>query len=517
MRMPCGRLGDQVFIGKTNGSSCKKSRPKPLIQPHSSTNALCSSLLQRADFSCIQTGDNYNETHLTGLLLCKYTHIFFSGYGNTTLQELFPRFPEVQLFDTTISDMDIDQTMLLTTCLQQYWRKIYWCDIETAVSAVIALIWRMGGFLIYKITNNSEEVSSNLEQNANNASLSYPKKKTVRSFLCIILVMIRSIGMRAVTKNVANRCIQKDEGDAYLQVQGYSEAMQARMHICNPVHENILRIKRVRSGAGSSTGKNILQDEALWNYVRSKLPDNAIGEPPRRFSKEMNNLLRNCCILLQASCTHFQRNVALHECASVLQAALCTYYIVPAMDSYKKLIMLSDVLGGQRINYAFDYVNFDSGDIAQVLYLHNPLYKQGKAPSTVQEWDSGPCGPLSAFMAFDPTVEMYYEDEEDPLGILGLPCRVTRPSEHTKLKKTARGSVTELKRFAFIINNTGLFLLDRKESNVYTAEPSIDTPHHYALYLVCMYVFLNDQLSDIVKVAVNSMKISGNNNLQREI
>ena len=30
---------DQVFVGKTNGSSCGKSRHKPLIQPHSSTRA----------------------------------------------------------------------------------------------------------------------------------------------------------------------------------------------------------------------------------------------------------------------------------------------------------------------------------------------------------------------------------------------------------------------------------------------------------------------------------------------
>ena len=30
---------DQVFIGKTNGSSCEESRPKPSIQPQSSTRA----------------------------------------------------------------------------------------------------------------------------------------------------------------------------------------------------------------------------------------------------------------------------------------------------------------------------------------------------------------------------------------------------------------------------------------------------------------------------------------------
>ena len=40
---------DQVFIGKTNGSSCRKSRPKPLIQPHSSTRATpCANAMRKA-------------------------------------------------------------------------------------------------------------------------------------------------------------------------------------------------------------------------------------------------------------------------------------------------------------------------------------------------------------------------------------------------------------------------------------------------------------------------------------
>ena len=40
---------DQVFIGKINGSSCRKSRAKPLIQPHSSTRATpCANAMRKA-------------------------------------------------------------------------------------------------------------------------------------------------------------------------------------------------------------------------------------------------------------------------------------------------------------------------------------------------------------------------------------------------------------------------------------------------------------------------------------
>ena len=58
--MPCGRLGllwqrerDQVFIGKTNGSSCRKSRPKPLIQPHSRQKARGGSTFKNASGPCL--------------------------------------------------------------------------------------------------------------------------------------------------------------------------------------------------------------------------------------------------------------------------------------------------------------------------------------------------------------------------------------------------------------------------------------------------------------------------------
>ena len=38
---------DQVFIGKTNGSSCRKSRPKLLIQSHSSARSIFGLIAKR--------------------------------------------------------------------------------------------------------------------------------------------------------------------------------------------------------------------------------------------------------------------------------------------------------------------------------------------------------------------------------------------------------------------------------------------------------------------------------------
>ena len=45
-----------MFIGKTNGSSYRKSRPKPLIQPHSSTRATpCANAMRKANHNLSNT------------------------------------------------------------------------------------------------------------------------------------------------------------------------------------------------------------------------------------------------------------------------------------------------------------------------------------------------------------------------------------------------------------------------------------------------------------------------------
>ena len=51
---------------------------------------------------------------------------------------------------------------------------------------------------------------------------------------------------------------------------------------------------------------------------------------------------------------------------------------------------------GQRLNYALDFQHFDTGQLSQVVYLHNPLYTARAPPTMVEEWDSV-SGPLAAF------------------------------------------------------------------------------------------------------------------------
>ncbi len=63
------------------------------------------------------------------------------------------------------------------------------------------------------------------------------------------------------------------------------------------------------------------------------------------------------------------------------------------------------ILPGQRLNYALDFQHFDTGQLSQVVYLHNPLYSARAPPTMVEEWD-GPAGPLAAFVQLHTGVQV---------------------------------------------------------------------------------------------------------------
>ena len=68
-RLLAGYERDQVFIGKTNGSSCRKSRPKPLIQPHSSTRATpCANAMRKANYALQNERTDLLDTTVSALL-----------------------------------------------------------------------------------------------------------------------------------------------------------------------------------------------------------------------------------------------------------------------------------------------------------------------------------------------------------------------------------------------------------------------------------------------------------------
>jgi len=63
-----------------------------------------------------------------------------------------------------------------------------------------------------------------------------------------------------------------------------------------------------------------------------------------------------------------------------------------------------------------------------VIYLHNLQFKQDVPPNTISDWrDESPAGPIAAFLQLITDLEIWLQDSDDPLGILGDIMQIRRP------------------------------------------------------------------------------------------
>jgi len=73
------------------------------------------------------------------------------------------------------------------------------------------------------------------------------------------------------------------------------------------------------------------------------------------------------------------------------------------------------------------------GQLSQVIYLHNLQFKQDVPPNTILDWrDDSPAGPIAAFLQLITDLEIWLEDSDDPLGILGDIVQIRRPLDNNR-------------------------------------------------------------------------------------
>ena len=73
------------------------------------------------------------------------------------------------------------------------------------------------------------------------------------------------------------------------------------------------------------------------------------------------------------------------------------------------------------------------GQLSQVIYLHNLQFKQDVPPNTILDWrDDSPAGPIAAFLQLITDLEIWLEDSDDPLGILGDTMQIRRPLDNNR-------------------------------------------------------------------------------------
>jgi len=249
----------------------------------------------------------------------------------------------------------------------------------------------------------------------------------------------------------------------------------------------------------------------LWEFLSHKLGECSMGEPPRKFSDKLRELLQDSVISISSEYNTVYNNTVTASCINILKTALEFFYIVPSADKFREINLMQEVCPGQRLNYSHDFVHFDTGQLSQVVYLHNIKFKAKPAPCIITDWDPVKvAGPIAAFLQLVPDLQVWYSDSDDPIGILSDMLQITKP-DLTKNTQPILEHTTQTqsfnRRWSIIVNKLDAFLVDREHTKIYKSSDTV-LFHHQIFALLILYLRKNDQLHGICTLAINALKLN---------
>jgi hypothetical protein len=223
--------------------------------------------------------------------------------------------------------------------------------------------------------------------------------------------------------------------------------------------------------------------------------------------------LQDAIVAISAEYNNADNNIVTDSCVNILKTALEFFYIVPSADKFREINLMQEVSPGQRLNYAHDFVHFDTGQLSQVVYLHNIQFKAKPAPSTITDWDSSEvAGPIAAFLQLVPDLQVWYSDSDDPLGILSDLQQITRPEAAKQpdqnVDKNILISTQQFnKQWSIVVNKIDAFLVNRYNHKIYRSHDTAST-HHRIFGLLILYLRKNGLLKGICTLAINALKLN---------
>jgi len=265
--------------------------------------------------------------------------------------------------------------------------------------------------------------------------------------------------------------------------------------------------------------------DKTWEFLLKKLGPHKLGPRPRKMNPEFTMLLSDVVVSLSDKYNHTGNSVVTRSCLNIIQTALKYYYVVPSAERFRDIVLMQNLCPGQRLNYAFDYMHFDTGQLSQVIYLHNLQFKQSVPPTTVLDWhDSSPAGPIAAFLQLITDLELWLQDSDDPLGILGDTLQIRRPLDRNKVDTNNTESENAADEnscpdttqkfnssYGMVVNKTKAYLVDRKRMTTFHAEKQREFPEfHPALALLVVYARKNMLMESMASVAINALKLACN-------
>jgi len=427
--------------------------------------------------------DTFNGMHLAGIIACKsfavlcdsnVTTSTISIASSRTVSVFFPTYPTIHVCHKPIPDLCYSELVFVLTNLQLKWDVLIILDI-IASGRVLACCMARFGFLaamqwsgvVLDDTQERDNAHINaLENTGSTLSTSagasnhlwVMSKRAIRHFTSTFVCMIREMAIRHASTAIGVENMGFSEYCKFTTEEVMAYGFKLSPDTSDGIRACFCKIKSIREteriGNGTAVGvsgemeasssSNSLVTvldaacempsvEKMWDFLLKKLGAHKLGPRPRKMNAEFTTLLSDVIVSLSDKYNHPGNSTVTKSCLNIIQTALKFYYVVPSAERFRDIVLMQNLCPGQRLNYAFDYMHFDTGQLSQVIYLHNLQFKQSVPPTTVFDWkDDSPAGPIAAFLQLITDLELWLQDSDDPLGILGDTLQIRRPLDRNK-------------------------------------------------------------------------------------
>jgi len=445
--------------------------------------------LSRCCNNATAIADCFNGMHLAGIIACKSFALLCDSQApvpstvmaSSTICTLFPTYPTIHVCHNMISELCYSELVFVLTNLQLKWDVLITLDIVASGRALVCCMARFGllaamqwpGAVLDDMQERDNAYINALEHCGNAVGsakasnhLWVMSKRSIRHFTSTFLCMIREMAIRHASTCISVENMGRAEYCTFTTEEVTAYGFKLSPDTCDGIRTCFYKIKSIREAdrLGACTAVCVSEDvatglassdevtvpnaarempstEKTWDFLLKKLGSHKLGPRPRKMNAEFTTLLSDVIVSLSDKYNHPGNSTVTRSCLNIIQTALKFYYVVPSAERFRDIVLMQNLCPGQRLNYAFDYMHFDTGQLSQVIYLHNLQFKQSVPPTTVLDWkDDSPAGPIAAFLQLITDLELWLQDSDDPLGILGDTLQIRRPLDRNKEVADLAGS-----------------------------------------------------------------------------
>lgn len=481
---------------------------------------LCASFLWLlpACENSIDVADVFNGSHVTGIVLCKLLYLVLSDLSDEPAHAspctVFGACAEMHTSSKRFEEHRYSELALYSDALQaRAGQLLRDGHAEAVVMGVVFLAYMLGQLFCAEALDEQQLDIPGVRELVSTYDNQYQlSKKAARSGCIVVLCLLREYVLCATAAavevvpaptmhdSVLAAALRGDEHSVYVA------------NLAPRMRESVQRVKRRRLLLVEDAG-DAAMDTTLWASIVKRVGGHRLGARPRKMSSKLRALLRDICVVLNTDAEakpHPDTGAVTvtDSFVRVLVSALENYYVVPSAGMCRTVELLEQLLPGQRLCYAFDQTHFDTGQLSQVVFFHDPLAKHRPAPTSTGAWDPrSSAGPIAAFMQLDQSLVVHGLDVQDAVGLRGESHVVARPSDALAASdRTVPPKTPAYSSCAFVVAAAGTYLVHRKTHCVYALGPARHEQYPY-MALVAHYARTAGLIPELCGIAVNSCKM----------